>query len=102
MLEQMRPRRVRFLSNGRISSKTEGVAMPVMLGMILGVFLTVAGAFTYDTMSGRAANGLPPSAAGGQPPMVNWDVVGHNWHGLQASVRDMGAQIEKGWKKITS
>jgi hypothetical protein len=74
--------------------------MPVMLGIILGVLLTLAGAYTYDTMSGRVANGLPPSAAGGRPPMVNWDVVSDDWRDLQANMRDMGTQLEKGWKRI--
>jgi hypothetical protein len=54
------------------------------------------GASTYDSMTGRAVNGLPPSAASGQPPMVNWDVVSEDWHDLQANMRDMGAQLEKG------
>ncbi len=76
--------------------------MPILLGVILGVLFTVAGAFTYDTMSGRAANGLPPAAAGGQPPIVNWDVVRDNWHELEVNTRDMGTQLEKGWKRITS
>jgi hypothetical protein len=31
--------------------------------------------------------------------MVNWDVVSEDWHDLQANMRDMGAQLEKGWKK---
>jgi hypothetical protein len=75
--------------------------MPVLLGTILGILLTIAGAYAYDTMSGRAVNGLPPSAASGQPPMVNWDVVSEDWHDLQANMRDMGAQLEKGWKKIS-
>ena len=38
--------------------------MPMLLGMILGALLTIAGALTYDTLSGRAPNGLPPSAVG--------------------------------------
>jgi hypothetical protein len=76
--------------------------MPIFLGVILGVLLTIAGTFTYDTMSGRAANGLPPSAAGGQPPMVNWDVVRVDWHQLEVNMRDMGTQLENGWKRITS
>ena len=74
--------------------------MPVLIGMILGVLLTVAGAYTYDTMSGRAANGLPQSAASGQPPMVNWDVVSEDWQDLRTNMRDMGTQLEKGGKKI--
>jgi hypothetical protein len=74
--------------------------MPILLGVILGVFLTVAGAFVYDTTTGRAPNGLPPSAAGGRPPMVNWNVVSDNWNGLQVGLREMGAEIERGWKKL--
>lgn len=74
--------------------------MPMLLGVILGVFLTIAGAFAYDSMTGRAPNGLAPSAAGGHPPMVNWNVVGDNWHGLRTSLREMGADIERGWKRI--
>ena len=46
-----------------------------MFGVILGVVLTVVGAYAYDTTTGRASNGLPPSAANEHPPMVNWDVV---------------------------
>jgi hypothetical protein len=74
--------------------------MPMLLGMILGALLTVAGTLTYDTLSGRAHNGLPPSAAGGRPPMVNWDVVSDNWRGLQVNLRELGADIERGWKKV--
>jgi hypothetical protein len=41
--------------------------MPIFLGVILGVLLTIAGTFTYDTMSGRAANGLRPRRPAGSP-----------------------------------
>ncbi len=42
--------------------------MPILLGVVLGVFLTVAGA---------------------------------NWHGLRANLRELGADLERGWKKIS-
>jgi hypothetical protein len=74
--------------------------MPILLGVILGVFLTVAGAFVYDSTTGRAANGLSASAVGGNPPMVNWDVVNARWQGLEAGLRDVSAEIERGWKKL--
>ena len=47
--------------------------MRVLLGIILGVFLTIAGAYTTPTNSstGREPNGLTATAAGGQAPMVN-------------------------------
>jgi hypothetical protein len=73
----------------------------MLLGVVLGVLLTIAGAFAYDTSTGRAANGLPPSAAGGHPPMVNWDVVGEDWRGWRANLHELGAEIERGWKRIT-
>jgi hypothetical protein len=74
--------------------------MPILFGIILGALLTVAGAFAYDSASGRAPNGLPPSAAGGHPPLVNWDVVTEDWHGLELNLRGLGENIERGWKKI--
>jgi hypothetical protein len=80
--------------------KVRRIAMPMLLGMILGALLTIAGALTYDTLSGRAPNGLPPSAVGGRPPMVNWDVVSDNWRSLQVNLRELGADIERGWKRV--
>lgn len=73
----------------------------MLLGLILGVILTVAGAYAYDSSSGRAPNGLSPTAASGQAPMVNWDVVTDNWNGFQASVRSMAADVEKSLKRHT-
>ena len=42
--------------------------MRTLLGFILGVILTIAGAYAYDSATGRAPNGLLSSAAGGQAP----------------------------------
>ena len=61
--------------------------MRVFLGIILGVFLTVAGAYIYDSMAvGTAATG-PGSTTEVVRPMVNWDVVDHNWRVLTDRVR---------------
>ncbi len=43
----------------------------MLLGFILGVLVTIAGAYAYDSNTGRAANGLSASDAGGQAPVVN-------------------------------
>jgi hypothetical protein len=75
--------------------------MAVIFGMILGVLLTFASAYTYDSMTGRAANGLAPSAAEGRPPLVNWDVVNDDWSGIKDQLRTMVADIERGLKKLT-
>jgi hypothetical protein len=74
--------------------------MRVLAGMILGVILTVGAAFAYDTSTGRASNGLAPTAAGGNVPMVNWDVVSDNWHDVKAHLQNAGAEVERGWKRI--
>jgi hypothetical protein len=73
----------------------------VLLGIILGVILTVAGAYAYDSSTGRAPNGLAPTAADGQAPMVNWDVVSANWDLLKADVRERADNLERNLKQHT-
>ena len=75
--------------------------MQILLGMILEVLITVGAAFVYDSSTGRVANGLTVASADGQAPMVNWDVVSHDWDGMKQQLRNAGADIEKGWKRIT-
>lgn len=75
--------------------------MRVLLGIILGVILTIAVVYAYDSSSGRAANGLTPTAAGGQAPMVNWDVVSANWDLFKADVRERADNLERGLKRHT-
>jgi hypothetical protein len=86
----------------RLAYQRGGISMPLLFGVILGVFITIAGAFVYDSSTGRAANGLSAGSAGGQPPLVNWNVVNEDWHGLQTGLRDAEADIRRGWKRITS
>lgn len=75
--------------------------MPMLLGFILGVLVTVFGAYAYDSNTGRAANGLSASAAGGQAPMVNWDVVNDGWQSFQTTVRSKAGDLEKSLKRHT-
>jgi hypothetical protein len=76
--------------------------MQMLLGMILGVLITVGAAFVYDSSTGRAANGLlTVASAEGHAPMFNWDVVSHDWDGMKQQLRDVAVDIEKGWKRIT-
>jgi hypothetical protein len=74
--------------------------MPILLGMFLGAMLTIAAAFAYDTTTGRAPNGLAATAAGGNPPMVNWNVVSDNWNDVKSHLRNAGTEVERGWKRI--
>jgi len=57
--------------------------MRVLIGIILGVVLTVGGAYLYDSHTTQTAT----STASAQRPMVNWDVVGNNWNRLTARAR---------------
>jgi hypothetical protein len=75
--------------------------VPILLGVILGIALTIAGAFVYDKTTGRAGNGLPPSAAGGNPPMVNWDVVDDRWQGVRTDLEKLGTDVQNGWHRLT-
>jgi hypothetical protein len=57
--------------------------MRFFLGLIIGVALTIGGAYVVDNMN----------SGPGARPMVNWDVVAKNIDGVVALARD-------GWKKI--
>jgi len=78
--------------------------MRVLLGIILGVIFTVAGAYAYDSSTGRAANGLSPivgSSSVNPPPMVNWDVVSDNWNAFQTSLKDSAENFERSLRRPT-
>jgi len=73
----------------------------MLLGIIIGVFLTIAGAYAYDSSTGRAPNGLTSTAAGGLPPMVNWDVVSANWTVFKTSISERADNLERSLKRHT-
>ena len=73
----------------------------IFLGVILGIFLTVGSAFTYDTISGRAATSTS-TIAGDPRPMVNWDVVGRDFSDLRASLIEVGNRVQNEWRKLTT
>ena len=57
--------------------------MRVIIGILLGVILTVGGAYLYDSHNAVTAansNSL-------QRPMVNWDVVSTKWNHLTERAR---------------
>jgi hypothetical protein len=73
----------------------------VLLGIILGVILTIAGAYTYDSSTGREPNGLTAAASNGQAPMVNWDVVNADWSLFKTNVRESADNLERSIKRHT-
>ncbi len=62
--------------------------MRVFLGIILGIFITIAGAYIYDSMTAGTAVATAQAPAGDvTKPMVNWDVVDRNWRVFTDRVR---------------
>ena len=67
--------------------------MRTFFGMILGAFLTIAGAYLYDSMQTSTVATGPSATA--HRTMVNWDVVGENWRNLK-----LRAQTE--WNRLSA
>jgi hypothetical protein len=61
--------------------------MRVILGVILGAALTIAGAYLYDSTHALATTSTA------QRPMVNWDVVSTKWDHLQTRARTEWTRI---------
>jgi hypothetical protein len=72
--------------------------MPTLFGFILGVIVTIAGAYLYDSSTGRAVNGLSATATA---PMVNWNVVTDDWHAFTTSVQNTTSDLQSRLKRHT-
>ncbi len=57
--------------------------MRFLLGIIVGIGITVGGAYLYDGFAAGNASGPEASSR----PMVNWDVVDKNWDRATTRVR---------------
>lgn len=72
--------------------------MRLLLGIILGVFLTIGGAYIYDrSTAGVAATettGSVTATTAGRP-MVNWDVVSVRWHDFTTGAKHQ-------WDRVTA
>ncbi len=64
--------------------------MRILLGIILGAFLTVGSAYLYDSHNAIEAANAPASA---QHPLVNWDTVGTKWQTLTVRARSEWSRI---------
>ena len=62
--------------------------MRVLLGIILGAFLTVGTAYLYDSH-----NALSTTRAGTPRSLVNWDVVNVKWNYLTQRARAEWARL---------
>lgn len=72
--------------------------MRTIAGFVLGVIVTIAGAYAYDQVTGKAANG---QAANEQAPMVNWNVVTNNWQTLEANIRATVDDVQRTVRRLT-
>jgi hypothetical protein len=71
----------------------ENFSMRLLLGMILGALLLVAGVYIYDAQStSTVANG---QAASANRTIVNWDVAEAEWNLLKRRAQD-------DWVKLSS
>ncbi len=61
--------------------------MRYLLGIIVGVILTIGVAYLYDASTSGPSNAAAQTSVE-QRPMVNWDVVGRNWQSLSLGVRN--------------
>jgi len=74
--------------------------MRLLLGIILGFFLTVGFAYVYDASTTHpsettAQSSVEHQTSVEQRPMVNWDVVSVNWRGWSLHVRNT-------WNKLAT
>jgi hypothetical protein len=70
------------------------VDMRFLLGIIVGVFLTIGAAYLSDTSMTRSSASATHSSTE-QRAMVNWDVVSRNWQNLSLGVRQT-------WNRLAS
>ena len=69
--------------------------MRLLLGIILGVGLTIGGAYVYDrSTTDMASTDITITTTAGRP-MVNWDVVSVKWHDLTAGAKQQ-------WDRVTA
>jgi hypothetical protein len=70
--------------------------MRLFIGIVLGICLTIAAAYIYDSITAGPAMWTTQASAGDvRKPMVNWDVVSSDWHLFTDNVRHA-------WNRIAS
>ena len=65
--------------------------MRLILGMVLGALLLMAGAYYHDSMSTSTIAAGPNASE--HRPMVNWDVVEANWNTFKV-------RVQEGWVSL--
>ena len=65
--------------------------MRLILGMLLGALLLIAGAYYHDSMNTSTVASGPGATQ--NRPMVNWDVVEANWNSFKIRVQEGFADL---------
>ena len=66
--------------------------MRYLLGIIVGVILTIGVAYLSDAYTSGSSNAAAQTSVD-QRPMVNWDVVNRNWQSLSLGVRNTWSKL---------
>jgi hypothetical protein len=69
--------------------------MRFFLGMIVGILLTVGGAYLYDSATTPSTETTGSIASSIDRPMVNWEVVDNNWSRWTS-------QLRQEWHKLAA
>ena len=67
--------------------------MRFILGIVVGVFLTIGFAYLSDASRAPSTNGSAQASV--ERPMVNWDVVNRDWQNFTSGVRSA-------WNKLNA
>ena len=68
--------------------------MPFVLGIIVGIGLTIGFAYLSDASISPSTNASGQTTVD-QRPMVNWDVVDRDWRNFTSGVRNVWHKIDK-------
>jgi hypothetical protein len=67
--------------------------MRLFFGIILGVLITIGGAYVHDLNAGTTS---------ATEKMVNWEVVSARWSSLTGQVRQMSSQVQNKFSETTA
>jgi hypothetical protein len=117
LLLRFRLCRARYLTAGCLNAALRGLGAafrqkPAIsdAGPALKIELKRLGGLVLDESRPRAklliqgGERRPPATAApaeGHAPMVNSDVVSHDWDGMKQRLREVAVDVERGWKRIT-
>jgi hypothetical protein len=72
--------------------------MRVFLGIILGIALTISGAYFIDHWGANANASATTTVV--ERPIVNWDVAEGRWLSLRSELQELSANVQRGWHKL--